>query len=290
MKVLWAFDPFRQDKVRTRRMYHLIKAVSGSDIEIGYVANRMDPDLNLAFDIPHEKRFNSYPWELIKKSLKSAKVPIADQLIHVIDFESFSTTKSVDCFLRLAQERSADLVTLFTHSRQGLPRFFLGSFAETAVHRSKVNLLMVNPKSNLPKRIRRVLFLSDFTDSSTKQLKQVLRMCRNLDAELTIFHAAQFIYKVSLHEKSPEALSYRRRVDRLKTRFEKLCQTSGVACQIIINSEFKMVADSALECARKKKSDLIVVAAQTGSLSALIGGSITRQVLRSSTKPVLVLK
>jgi nucleotide-binding universal stress UspA family protein len=41
---------------------------------------------------------------------------------------------------------------------------------------------------------------------------------------------------------------------------------------------------------KKKKIDLVAVSAKIGPMAALIGGSITRQIVRGSQVPVLVLK
>ena len=59
---------------------------------------------------------------------------------------------------------------------------------------------------------------------------------------------------------------------------------------MIVSSEMRSVTEMALKLAKKTKSDLIVVAAKSGAMTALMGGSITRQVVRESAKPVLVLK
>jgi len=292
MKALWAYEPFHQDENRIRGMHQLLKqlVVTPSNIEVGFIVTRHEPSLHLAFDIPPEDRFSLYPRKLIKESLKKSKISVDDKKLHVIDYETFSDTKAVDRLLSLAKSRSSDLIALYTHSRHGFQRLVLGSFAETAIHRSRVNLLLVNPKSDFSKKVKNVFFMTDFSPASKKHLKQVVHICKQLKAALTVFHAAEVIYKWSLDESNPKIHAYRRKVARAQSRIEQECRRAIIKCNVIVGSEMRSVTDMALKSAKKNKSDLIVVAAKSGAMTALMGGSITRQVVRESTKPVLVLK
>ncbi len=292
MKALWAYEPFHQDDTRIKGMHLLLKQLVGSpsNIEVGFVVTRTEPNLNLAFNIPYEDRFSVYPRKIVKDSLRRAKVSVEDRKIHVDDYETFSNTKAVDRFLTLAKSRNADLIALYTQSRHGFQRLALGSFAETAVHRSKTSLLLANPQVTFFKKTKNIFFMSDFTPASKKHLKQVIQICKKLKAHLTVFHAAEVIYKWSLDESNPKIHAYRRRVNRIQSWIEQECQRASVNCRVIVNSEMRSVSELALKAAAKTKSDLIVVAAKSGPMTALMGGSITRQLVRASVKPILVLK
>ncbi len=292
MKALWAYEPFHQDENRVRGVHQLLKQLVGtpSNIEVGFIVTRNESNLNLAFDIPPEERFSLYPRKLIKESLKKLKIGIDDKKIHVIDYETSSDTKAVDRLLSLAKSRNSDLIALYTHSRHGFQRFVLGSFAETAIHRSRVNLLLASPKVDFSKEVENVFFMTDFSPASGKHLKRVLQICKQLKATLTVFHAAEVIYKWSLDESNPKIHAYRRKVARTQSNIEQECQLAGIKCSVIVRSEMRSVTEMALQSAKKCKSDLIVIAAKSGAMTALMGGSITRQVVRESEKPVLVLK
>jgi hypothetical protein len=47
--------------------------------------------------------------------------------------------------LEVAREWEADLVVLGTHGRRGLPRFFLGSVAETVLRKAPCSALVIPP-------------------------------------------------------------------------------------------------------------------------------------------------
>jgi nucleotide-binding universal stress UspA family protein len=58
---------------------------------------------------------------------------------------------------------------------------------------------------------------------------------------------------------------------------------------VTINSQ-RPVDELLLEVAKKEKSDLIAITAQSNKLQVLLGGSVGRKVLRGANIPVLVLK
>lgn len=292
MKALWAFEPFHQNNNKTQEMYNLLKTLTGSNsnIEVGFVVTRAEPQLNLAFDIPRTERFTSYPLELVKDTLKKAKVPIEAKKIHVLDCETFSNTKAVDCLLKQGRKQKADLIALYTQSRQGFQRFVLGSFAETAIHRSRNDLLLISPEAKVAKKLKKIFYMTDFSPSSLKHLRHTIALCKKVKSELVVFHAAEVIFKWSMDEGNPKIRAYRNKINKMQKTVLSESQRAGVRCSVIINSEVKSTSEVALKIANQEKADLIVVTAKSGPLKALIGGSITRQVVRASQKPVLILK
>jgi len=292
MKALWAFEPFHQDNRRIKGMYGLLKQIVGSpsNIEAGFVVTRKEPVLNQAFDVPFDKRFSHYPRELTRNALRKAGVAIENKKIHIVDFPTFSDTQAVDRFLALAKARGSGLISLYTHARHGFFRFTLGSFAETAIHRSQVSLLLVNPKTEFSSRLKHILFASDFSSASKAHLDRVIEICKRTKSGLTVLHQTEMIYKWSLDESSPEVHAYRKKVDRMKTWTEEKCQRAGIDAQVVIHSEFQPTTELILKVANRSKADLIVVCSKAGRAAALMGGSITRQVVRRSKQPVLILK
>jgi nucleotide-binding universal stress UspA family protein len=292
MKVLWAYDPFHHNKNTTIGMHQILKqlAAKPSNIEVGYVVTRNEPNLSLAFDVPQEERFSIYPLRLIKESLKRSNVTIEDNKIHVVDYDTLSNTKAVERLLKLAKSRSSDLIALQTQSLQGFQRFVIGSFAETAIHLSRAHLLLVNPKMTVSKKVKNIFFMTDFSPTSKKHLKQVISISKQFKANLVVFHAAEVVYKMSLDDKNPKIQAYRRKIAKEKASIEQDCRKASLKGEVIIGSEMAPISEVALKSAKKFKSDLIVVAAKSGAIKALMGGSITRQIVRESSIPVLILK
>ena len=292
MKALWALEPFHQDTMRVKGMYNTLRQLVGSPsrIEVGFVANRSQPSLNLAFDIPEKERFNIYLRKLIKQEFRKARIKLENKKIHLVEHHTISTTKDVDRFLKLASDRGADLIGLFTHARKGYLRFVIGSFAETAIHRSKLSLLIFNPQTKVAPKIKNVLYAGDFSSTSKKHLKTVIAYCKKLNSNLTVFHHAEATYKWSLDESNPKIHAYRRKVNRMKSWIEQECHRAGLAAEVVIVDDFAPTYELIFANMKKKKIDLVAVSAKAGPMVALMGGSITRQIVRCSNVPVLVLK
>ena len=279
MKALWAFEPSHQDNERLKGMYDILSSLAGSasNVEVGFVAT-------------HSKTPTSDSRRLIKQELKNAQIPLADKKIHVVECATSSNTKAVDRLLKLAKERGAKNLGLFTHAREGYLRFVIGSFAETAIHRSKCSLLILNPQTQVATQIKNILFASDFSPASKTQLKTVISHCKNLKSKLTVLYHADLNYEWSLDESNPKIQAYRRGVGKMKTWIEQECRKVGVAAEVMICTELKSTGDLILQNITKKKVNLVVVGAKVGPFAALIGGSVTRQIVRGSQVPVLVLK
>lgn len=292
MKAIWAFEPGSQNSTAIRGMHRLLLQIvqSPKNLELGFVITGNETDLFTAFNIPAEERFTSYPRKLILQELKQAQIVVPDRNLHLVDYDTVNITHAVDRFLKLAKSRDADLIALYTRRKHGLQRLIMGSFAETAVHRSNLNLLVVNPQTSFPRKFRQVLFASDFSQTSKRRFKGVLALCRRLKASLTVFHASEIIYRWSLDEQSPKILAYRSKVRKTVTWFESAAKAAKVPCQVEVDAEFKPITDLILNSARRNKADLIVVCAEAGRFAALIGGSVTRNLLRYGRFPVLVLK
>ena len=292
MKALWAYEPFHQDKARIKGLHQLLKQLvtQPSHIEVGFIVTRTEPSLNLAFDVPYQERFSLYPHKLVKQSLQKAGVRIDDKKIHVVDHQTFSNSNAVAQLLKLAKARNKDLIALYTQSRHGLQRLTLGSFAETAIHQSRINLLLLNPGAALSPKMKAVFYMTDLAPASKKHFKQVVSICKQLQTRLTVFHAAEVIYQWSLEQHDPQVRAYRRKVASMQAWMEQECRRASIPCDVIIHSAMRPVTEMALKFAKQSKADLIVVAAKSSAMAALMGGSITRQIVRASKKPVLVLK
>jgi nucleotide-binding universal stress UspA family protein len=292
MKALWSYEPFHQDKKRITIMAKLLgQLIDDPDgIRVGFVASHSNTNLSLAFDVPKSKRFNEYPKAQIIKELKAAKVKIGDGKVNVIEFHTYSMTRMVDQLIKLASDQGSDLIGLFTHARKGYRRLLMGSFAETIMHRSQADLLLLNPKVESKKQTRHILFASDFGSSASAEFSKIFNYARNLNAHLTVFHHADVTYKTSFDEGSQKIKNYREKIDKMKAWIERQAEGCGVKVNVLIFADFSSTVGRILKLVKKNKIDMIAISAKTGALAALMGGSMTRQISRESSVPILVLK
>ncbi len=291
-RAFWSLEPFHQDKVRMKGMFNLLAQLAGSPakIDVGFVVTRTEPELYLSYDVSRKERFSSYPRKLLNQALKKAglSVPLTRQ--HVEDIDTFSNSKAVDRALKMASSNKSNLIGLYTHSRRGYLRMAMGSFAETMIHKSPLSMLLVNPKTKFPRKIKTILFASDLSSASELHFQTTLSLCQRLRAKLVVFHAAEAVLQWSLDEANPQIHAYRRRVQEIRERIQQDAKRASVPFEVAFSVEFETTADLIVKFARRRKADLLVVGAKAGRLTALMGGSTTRNVVRASIQPVLILK
>lgn len=292
MKTLWALEPFHQDTKKIKQMHNLILQFldSRNELEVGYIATGAENELALAFDVPAEERFTIYPLNLIKKLLKKAKIRIDNSNIFVEYFDTLSTTKAVDHLLAHAKKADSELIVVASHTRHGIKRLVLGSFAETIIHRSGKSILVVNPNTTFSKKISNIFYSSDFGSNERKYIIQAIELSAKLKAKLTIFHMPKISYNWELDESESGTEGYRDHVKKMCKDIQNECSKRKVECKTIIPTVIKPISELAIKVAKKSHADLIVVSAKSGPLTALMGGSITRQIVRTSHQPVLILK
>jgi nucleotide-binding universal stress UspA family protein len=292
MKGMWGLDPFHLSKKQVKRAYEFISVIIGKSgqLEVGYVVNRTEQELSLAFDIPHSERFTSYPLGLLKNKLVQAGVPAEKLPIHLVDFPTLSTTATAEQLVKLSKKRNCDITIIFSQGGSAIRKLFLGSFAEAAVHLSDRKLLILNPHSKLAKKIKTVVYCYEPAEGSEKGLNDMIRYCREQKAKLMVFHAAQFIYAYRDKDSVPQVKQYKNKIKQMARKIEQKCASQNVQCKVKVSADFSTISERALKFAKRVRADLIAVEAKSGRGTALIGGSVTRQILRGSKIPVLVIR
>jgi nucleotide-binding universal stress UspA family protein len=292
MKTLWAIEPFNQDINHVKKLHNLIRQFVGSsdELEVGYIATGSENELAFAFDIPIEERFTSYPLGLIRQILEKAKIKIKSNHLFVEHFDTLSTTKAVDHLLSHAEKSDSELIVVASHTRHGMKRLILGSFAETIIHRSHKNLLVVNPNTSFSDKINHVFYASDFGSDEKEYISHAIELAKRMKAKLSVFHVPKITHRNEPSKKGSGVAKYGEHVQEMCSYVKNQCGKHKVDCDVIIPSAVGSVSDLAIKAAKKSNADLIVVSAKSGPMTALMGGSITRQIVRASHQPVLILK
>ncbi len=174
----------------------------------------------------------------------------------------------------LAESGSADLIVMGTHGREGLPRFILGSNAESVVHAARSPVLTVHakPAAEWPRRILVPMKLSDYADKallyalaladSVKAKISMLCVCENVSEEEASFGL--------LAEHLPSLLG--------KERYAELGRIIAVG----------RPAEAVLRAVEREEFDLVVLAAHKKPFwESLVLGTTAERVLRHCRVPVL---
>ncbi len=179
----------------------------------------------------------------------------------------------VRVLLRLARERSYDLLVLGTHRRAGVSRVLLGSVAEAVVRDSPCPVLVV--PSSL-RSVKRVLAPVNEMEYSRRGLLAAGLVARAMKARLRLLH----VVTDPIFGMSPQRL-LRKRISELPPAVRRDVRPDGEV------GESDVVRDI-LRAARGM--DLVVLTAHRKSLLGdLVLGTTVERVLRHSRVPVLAV-
>ena len=96
-----------------------------------------------------------------------------------------------DLVEEIVRDKRADLLVLGTHGRTGIKKLVLGSVAEEIFRRAACPVLTVGPLAAPTRQIRRVLFATDFGDSSVHALPYAVDFANRDGGELILLHLSR---------------------------------------------------------------------------------------------------
>lgn len=296
-KVILAVDAFAEDDVLTRKMVRLVSAVAAGrkiSVEPVYVINPEDLTLAGIFE-GRVDEFRRAVEEQVYGQLQGLKLS-GLRPATVLLASSISTRGAVQTLLSYAEETGTELIAVGTHSRKGLKRLVLGSFAETLSLHSRIPLLVVNPKQHFVKsRCAHVLFPTDFSTASREGLRKVVAQLGPEVKKITLFHQLESVPLFSIEPlaslPSPDSFVERENEakEKLGGRWKQSLVKQGIKCDVVLNARSVSVAKAILSEARRAKAGIIAMVSQSGPFESWLLGSTTRRVLRDSAYPVWIL-
>jgi len=197
---------------------------------------------------------------------------------------------AVGVILDVAEDRKATMIAMATHGATGLKRILLGSVAEVVLRKSPVPVLVLRPfwtSEEAPHEemegvpIRNLLVPVDGSDLAELAVPAALELAR-------LFEARAILLRVLDEDREDTAAEIREaeeHLDAISRTFER----RGIDTFTIVQKGDAV--DEILDAARFHHADLIVMTTHGRSgLSRLVTGSVTEQVLRRATVPLLVVR
>jgi nucleotide-binding universal stress UspA family protein len=196
-----------------------------------------------------------------------------------------------DSILSFAEAQKVDLIVMGTHGLKGLDRVTLGSVAEKVLRKAPCPVLVVRkpgPEVVAPKggessgELRRVIFCTDFSDSSHRALDYALSAAAEFNAELTLLHVLEDI---------PRSADIEEVIAAATKQLEKLIPTEGVnpgkiKTLVRIGRAYEQIIELALEI----QADLVIMAVRgRNALNLAVFGSTTYRVIQLGPCPVLAV-
>lgn len=292
MNIIWAFNPFDQNKKFLRAGQRLIKSLFSSSDQVRalFIATGAELSLATALDLKKMDAFYRIPKKKIEEQLKGRGLSRLKVEV-VARPEIVSQGAAAKIFVEQADKLNCDLIMLATHGRKGFSRWILGSFAELLIHRSHCDLLAFHEKlPNLAVGKLRMLYCHDFSPKGERGLKKALFYAKKWKAHLTLFHVPLVSYEIHLEIQESSVASYRDHFDKRIKRLESALKAEGVSGEVVVAKGWEAPSDAIVTQCGRQKPDLVLMTAQKGRLASLIGGSVTRKILRNTDIPTLVLK
>jgi nucleotide-binding universal stress UspA family protein len=287
---LWAFNPFDKSKKLHKTGKILLKSLSGRDdqVKIIYIASNSEVNLATAFDIPLKERYIDYPKKIIKKEL--LKMGLKKYEIVIISYMGLSLSYTVNLLSQFAQKSKVDLVLLASNGKTFLPRLVFGSFAETFIHVSTVDILVYHQETkvefNSPLNI---LYAHDYSDKGNDGFLRVIKYVKKWNSTLTLVHVVRPEFNM-INSSDKRIIAYRKDILDQSRKIEKTLSDQEINARIYLETNSDEISSVILKVAKKIKADVIGLTAFSGKMRALLGGSVTRKILRESNLPILIIK
>lgn len=193
--------------------------------------------------------------------------------------------------IRAARQWRPDLIVIGTHGRTGLGRLFMGSVAERVLQRASGPVLTVRGGSRV-RRVRRILYASDFSRASGAAFARAVEMARANRAELLLAHVLTPMAPiVDVPPKVYEeiAASARAQAQKQLDRLAAEAKKGGIRTRTLLMAG--MVHEQIARAARSQRADLVVIGThgRTG-LAKLFLGSVAGRVVSTAPCPVLTVR
>jgi len=195
----------------------------------------------------------------------------------------------------VAGELPADLVVMGTHGRAGIPRWVLGSVAETVLRRVQCPVLTV--PAHAPEHpgalfFKTILCATDFSPASAAAVGYAVSLAVEAEARLTLAHVLdpeKLRGAEHHHDRDGRRLDFERAArSMLRSQLQKH-PPDGFSSETAV--AWGAPASEILKLASARNAGLIVMGVHGRSLLDLMAfGSVTHDVVREAACPVLTVR
>lgn len=292
--IIWAVDAFAEKDLQVRGL-KILSALSESlnlEIDPVYVLSssqvQIQNDFYPTWAIDYEKASGNLLDDLVKLGhFLKVKKPT------VLTTTTDSLRGTTDELIKHAKKTHAKAIFVNSHANEGLPRFFLGSFTETLLLQSKIPIIITNPTTSSPSKIKNIMLPTNFSHGMRQGLEDAVYLAKKLKAELTLYNKEI----TPLYLTFPEAPFYNIYMDDIAKQLRKNAQewmewskNQGVHCKLALDNskEMGVVGKHIVKYAEENSIDLICLISQSSALEAAILGSTARYVVRHAHCPIWV--
>ncbi len=301
MKILWCLDVFEEKNDIYNRTINVLENITkehASSIEPVYLLSPEQFELPVEFTPSWVEHYHPKAKKAAENKLKEHPLP-GLLPIKIIGHEKPSISGSITSLLNYAKKENANLIVVGSHGRRGLSRLFVGSFAEALLLRSPLPIMIVGPHSINVDGFKEILFPTDLGENFYGVFREVLKLAGQLKTKLTLLHvipnpiepvvqSGAFLLGGGWVPISGYLEKEEKKQREIAERWIRKAKSHGIDAQFVLDYSKHGVLSAIHEHA--KNHCFIAMAAQSGPLSAAFLGSITRQVARSASCPVWLVR
>lgn len=292
-KIVWAVDVLGETEVNSQvlSLLRVLARSTNAALEPVYLLSPAQVRVSPTYVPKWDEAFRALAEKKMVDLVNSSDIPTIQKGTVLVETDT-STRQAATRIIDYATEKKADAIVVSTHARKGLARFFLGSFAETLLLQSTLPVITVSPTALPSPKISHILFPTDFGQPSRRGFEATVELAKTMNAKLTLFFKEPPIVippyvgaPVMVYDYSEEEQKQRKTIAQAWLAWAK---TKGAEISLEMEERPGNVSQAITEFATAKGVDLISMVAQSGPVSSLLLGSVTRQVVRNAQCPVWV--
>lgn len=217
--------------------------------------------------------------------------------------QAFQSRKlSARTITEFASNEGAEMLVLITHLKERTGFLPFGGFAEATMNLSSVPVLAISAKSKPLKKISTLMLTTDFSDECKNGFLATLKIAKSLGCKIRLYHVLARPVPIYTAVGSPMVLSSfeiaayldeeEERLRRMAKAWIKFAAGQGVEMEAVFDKGIGSVSSRILRASRgggKNGADVIALAPQMGRIGAFFFGSTSREILRKSQVPVLLI-
>jgi nucleotide-binding universal stress UspA family protein len=197
------------------------------------------------------------------------------------EVRTISNGDVADALVDSAERFGADLVAMGSHGRSQLGGLLLGTVGQRVAARIDCAVMLVHgeparPSHRWPGRIERILLAVDRNEQCEQAVRAAHELARQHGADIVVQYIDPVLESVSSAQRFVRGIVRELRARGVRARAAGLAGMGDAAFQIAAKAE-------------QIDADVIVVGSRRrGDLTALVLGSVTRELVRRTTRPVLL--
>lgn len=298
--VIWAVDPL----IKSAKNLMVVKAALQTwqrqdPIKIKPLSVITSQELRLPLSLmaPWGEKLQALTENAVKPFLKSLHIKnLAEPGVVMVSSKSDSIVE----FLTYARKSKARMILTLTHERSGFDRNRIGKFTQKLIEKSSIPVLTIRPSTEIPKKISRILYPTDFSKASKASYLKAIGIAQKLNSSIVIFHniydpvlPAAELTGVPINQfevLKAYSQEYARKQKSDSEKWIRLAQEKGVKAEFHGERADFSLSKSILKAAQKQNAHLIILGIESHPLMRAVLKSSTREIISVSKRPVMVIK